>query len=93
MKGYSINPNKDLTLDVDDLWMHIETDQNVKILLGVIYRYPKGNISAFNDKLSAIVEKIRSKDYRNLLYKRRLQDRHITIPHAFTYRELPRHFI
>jgi hypothetical protein len=30
MKEYNINPNKDLTLDVDDLWMHIETDQNFK---------------------------------------------------------------
>ena len=60
MKEYNINPNKDLTLDVDDLWMHIETDQNVKTLLGVIYRHPKGNISAFNDKLSATLEKIRS---------------------------------
>ena len=28
MKGYSINPNKDLTLDIDELWIHIETDQN-----------------------------------------------------------------
>ena len=26
MKEYHINPNKDLSLDVDDLWMHIETD-------------------------------------------------------------------
>ena len=32
-------------MDVDNLWMHIETDQHVKILLGVIYRHPKGIIS------------------------------------------------
>ena len=60
MKGYSINPNKDLTLDIDELWIHIETDQNVKTLLGVIYRHLKRNISALNDKLSATLEKIHS---------------------------------
>ena len=60
MNEYDINPNKDLTMDVDNLWMHIETDQHVKILLGVIYRHPKGNISLFNEKLTTTLEKIRN---------------------------------
>jgi hypothetical protein len=34
-KEYDINPNNDLTMDVDNLRMHIETDHHVKILLGV----------------------------------------------------------
>ena len=57
MKEYHIDPNKNLALDVDESWMHIETDQNVKTLLGVIYHHPKGKISVFNDKLSATLEK------------------------------------
>jgi hypothetical protein len=55
---YKINPNNDTDIDVDDLWMHIETDQQVKMLLGVIYRHPKGNITPFNDKLSTVLKKI-----------------------------------
>ena len=53
MKEYSNNLNKDLILDVDDLRMHIKTDQNNKTLLGVIYHHQKGNILA----LSATLEK------------------------------------
>lgn len=54
MNEYDLNPNKNLTLDVDSLWMHIETDQHVKKLFGVIYRHPKGNISSFNEKLATM---------------------------------------
>ena len=57
-KEYDINPNNDLTMDVDNSLMHIETDHYVKILLGVIYRRPNGNISSFNEKFSTILEKI-----------------------------------
>ena len=58
MKEYSINLNKDLTLDVDDLRMYIKTDQNDKTLPRFIYRQQKGNILAFNDKVSVTLEKI-----------------------------------
>ena len=57
-KEYKINSNNDPDIDVDDLWMHMETDLQVKMLLGVIHCHPKGNITPSNNKLSTALKKI-----------------------------------
>ena len=50
-KEYDINSNNDFSIDVDNLWLHIETNHHVKILLGVIYRHAKGNTLLYNKNL------------------------------------------
>ena len=37
--------------DIEDLWINIQTEQNLNFTLGAIYRHPNSDINRFNDLL------------------------------------------
>ena len=47
-------------IDVDELWMSIETDSGIKCTRGTIYRRTKANLTKFNDRLYAAPQTIYS---------------------------------
>ena len=54
----NINSSPNDIIDVDELWVSIETDSGIKCTLGTIYRHPKANLTKFDDRLYTVLQKL-----------------------------------
>ena len=63
----------DLQIDIDQVescWVEIETEKGKNIIIGSIYRHPKGNVEQFTVKLDEMLKYLNECKYQVYLYIR-----------------------
>ena len=60
INNLKINSVSEEAIDVDEIWVNVETDKRLQCTIGIIYRHPKSNLTKFNDRLYSVLEKINS---------------------------------